>query len=179
MKNKKGQAGVILIFFIVVAIILVAGLFIGIGVSSLSMVIDEFVPEIKAIGSIGSSNVTEYAGYALDPLVTFVNSWSWVGGVLYFISLIGLFGIAIAYRSTNNKWLIGFFILFALLIILLSIFISNIYQDLYQDGTDFGQGIKDQTLLSFLMLHSPLILCVVIFASGVILFTGVGQEEGI
>lgn len=177
--NKKGQVGIILIFFTVIAVILVVGLFIGIGVSTISMFMDDFVPEIAAIGTVAGANITEYSGYVLTPLTTFVNSWSWMGGMLYFISIIGLFGIAVAYRSTPNRWLIGFFVLFVVLIIFLSIFISNIYQDLYEDTSSFGDNIKEQKLLSFFMLHSPLILSIVAFASGIILFSGVGKEDAI
>jgi len=168
-----------LIFFIVIAVVLVIGLFIGIGTSVISMFMDEFVPEIESIGSIGAANVTEYAGYALTPLTTFVNSWIWIGGVLYMAALIGLFGFAIGYRATMERWFIGLFLMFAILIIILSIFISNIYQDLYEDNSEFGNNIKSQKILSFLVLQSPLILCIIIFASGIVLFSGVGAEEGV
>ncbi len=177
--NKRGQVGIILIFFTVIAVILVAGLFIGIGVSAISMFMDDFVPEIEGIGTVAGANITEYAGYTLTPLTTFVNSWSWMGGALYFVSIIGLFGIAVAYKSTADRWLLGFFILFLVLIIFLSIFVSNIYQDLYEDNTTFGENIREQKLLSFFMLHSPLILSIVAFASGIILFSGVGKEDSI
>jgi len=178
-KNKKGQFGAMLLFFIVIAFVLAAGLAIGILVSSASMFMNEFVPEIESIGTLSGTgaNVTEYSGYALTPLNTFISSWSWIGGVLYLVALIGLFGFAIGYKTTMNKWMMGLFIMFALLIIILSIIISNIYQDLYEDNSSFGDSIKSQKILSFLLLNSPFIMCIVVFASGIILFSGAGQED--
>ena len=167
-----------LLFFIIIAVILVAGLFISIGTSVIKIFMEEFVPEFESIGTIGdSTNITEYSSYAINPVNTVVNSLSWIGGVIYLIAFFGLFGVAIAYKVTMSRWLIGLYVLLAILIIIMSIFISNIYEDLYGDTSEFGENIREQKLLSFLILHSPLILSIIVFASGIVLFSGLGQEE--
>lgn len=176
--NKKANFPLMLLFFIIIAVVLVMGLFIAMGSSVIKIFMDEFRPTIEGIGTIsGNTNVTEYSGYAITPVDTMINSLSWLGGVIYLVAFFGLFGVAIAYKVTMSRWLIGLFVLIALLIIIMSIFISNIYEDLYTDGSEFGENIREQKLLSFLILHSPMILTITVFASGIILFSGLGQEE--
>ena len=58
-----------------------------------------------------------------------------------------------------------------------SIVISNIYEDIYNGDDELGSRLRDQKILSFLMLNSPVIFTAVIFISGVILFTGINDEE--
>lgn len=169
-----------LLFFIIIAVLLVVSLFIAMGTSIITIVADAIIPEIQKIGVVdGGGNISEYADYGLKPVNIMIDSLSWFGGVIYMIALFGLFGIAIGYKITLSKWLIGMYILLAIMIIIMSIFISNIYEDLYQDSTEFGENIREQTLLSFLILQAPLILSITIFASGIILFSGLGQEEGV
>jgi len=179
-KNKKGNFPLMLLFFIIVAVVLVVGLFIGIGTGVITIFADEFIPAISEIGMVGdTTNLTEYSGYALNPVNTFINSLTWMGGVLYLVAFIGLFGLAIGFRVTMSKWLIVMFILLALLLVIMSIYISNIYEDLYQDSSELGESIREQGLLAFLILNSPLILIIVIFASGIVLFAGVDSGGGI
>lgn len=175
--NKKGSFGAILFFFILIAIVLSAGLFLAIGGAVMDMFFDEFVPEIENIGTVGSSNITEYSEYGLTPVNTFVQSFTWLGGVIYMLAIILVFGMAIAARATANRWLIGFFMVTGFLLIIGSIFISNIYQDFYQDDGDLGTRLQNQEILSFLILHSPVIFSIVIFVSGIIVFSGLGEES--
>ncbi len=177
--NKRGDFGMMLFFFIVIAVVLVVGLFLAISTGVITIFMDEFVPVIEGIGTVGdSTNLTEYSGYALTPVETFVNSLSWMGGVVYLVAFFGLFGLAIGFRVTMNKWLIGLYVLMALLLIIMSIYISNIYEDLYGDTSDFGENIRSQKLLSFLILNCPMILTIIIFASGVVLFAGLEDGGG-
>lgn len=174
--NKTGGFELMLLFFIGVALLICLGLFIAFGGVVVDMFFDEFVPEIKDIGSVGSSNVTEYAEYGLDPVDSVVQSFSWMGGVIYFLGIIGFFALAFASKITMSKWLMGFFFAFAFLFLIASIFISNIYEDFYNDDDDIGSRLREQTLLSWLILQSPLVFTVVIFISGIIMFTGLQQE---
>lgn len=175
--NKKGQIGFFLLFFIITAVIIVAGLFLAVGGSVIKMAADEIVPEISNIGLVGDSNITEYSEYAVTPVNTFIGSFSWLGGIIYFIGIIGLFALAIIGRMSMNRLFIILFIFIALLMIIMSIFVSNIYQDMYDDyDTDLGTELRSQEILSFLILNAPSIFSVVIFASGIILFSGGGDE---
>lgn len=177
--NKKGQGGfgILLGFFILIAIILALGLLLSFGGAIVDLFADTVIPEIQGIGTVGDSNITQYSDYVVSPVNTFVQSFSWLGGLMYVLGIIGIFGLSIAAKFTMNKWLIGLFFGFALLLILCSIFISNIYEEFYTGTDDFSTRLQEQTLLSYMILHSPLIFSVVIFISGIIMFSGVQQES--
>jgi len=176
MINKKGNIIGIILMVGILFIILFLGFIIAIGVMTLDFVADEVVPELKAVGVVGETNFTEITEMAIDPVDNIIQSFVWMGGLLYIISLLLCFGIAYAFRFTGSKWLITFFILCMLILVIASIFISNMYEEFYNDSGEVGTRLKEQTLLSYLILYSPLIICVVGFVCGVIMFTG-NQEE--
>ena len=88
-----------------------------------------------------------------------------------------MLGLAFAFRITGNRWLMAIFVACMFLVILGSIFISNIYQDFYEDTGEIGEGLHDMTLLSFLILNSPIIISVIGFVSGIIMFSGTEEEN--
>jgi hypothetical protein len=180
--NKQGQIfesfGLIIGFFILIAIILAAGFFIVMGSSVVNMVADEVVPVINDIQTVGDTNITQAANYVVTPVNNTIQNFTWLSGVLYLIAILSIFGFAFGYRITANKALIPLFFLIAFLMIILSIVFSNVYQDFYE-GTDSFAGImQEHTLLSYLILNSPMIMTIIIFVSGIVMFTGVGQENG-
>lgn len=176
MKNK-GQIGFILFFFVAIAILIAAGIFIAVGSSAIDYVKDITFPEITSIGMVGDANVSEYAEYGLNPVETVIDQASWMGGFLYMIGIIGLVGIAVVFRTTQNKIFIVLFFAFAVLMMFLCILLSNIYEAFYSGTGDIETRLQDQTMLSYLILHSPFVFSIVIFVSGIILFSGIGQEE--
>jgi hypothetical protein len=149
----------------------------AVGGGVLNWVFDTVVPEISNLGEIGSVNLTESAEYTITPINTLVQSFSWLAGVLYVLMLIGVIAMAFIIKSSPSKWLIGFFMLCIILLVLGSIFISNMYQDFYSGTDDMASRLKEQTLLSFMILNAPLIFTIVAFVTGIVLFTGMGQEE--
>lgn len=177
IKNKRGQVSALFLFFTVVAIVMVIGLFIAFGGAIIDIFADEIVPTIQGIGTIGDANITEYADYSIVPLNNALQSYTWLGGIFYFIGILGIFALAILGRLSSNKWFIVIFIAFAILFLMLGIFISNIYEDVYNGTDELAMRLKDQTILSFLMLNSPVIFTAVIFISGIVLFSGVNDDE--
>ena len=50
---------------------------------------------------------------------------------------------------------------------------SNIY-----DGTDdLATRLKEHTILSWMILYSPMVFTIIIFATGIVLFSGMQREE--
>lgn len=175
--NKKGSIGYILLFFVVIAVLISLGLFLVIGITSIDFVFDTITPEVASIGMVGSSNFTEISSYSIEPFDDFVQKFSWFGGVIYMIILIALFGFAISFKVTANKVYMILFFLLAFLMIIVSIFVSNIYQDLYQGSDDIATRMQEQSLMSYLVLHGPMIFTIIIFISGAIVFSGLQAEE--
>jgi len=177
MENKKGSFGILLAFFILVGLLLGAGFLIVIGSAVIDLTFDTIVPEIEDIGQIGSANMTEIAQYSIVPLNSVIQSFTWLGGLAYMVALFGLIGLSVAYRTTLNKVFIGIFIAFAVLLIMGSMFMSNIYEDFYDDTGDLGDRLKEQVILSNLILYSPMVFTILIFTCGIILFSGIKEGE--
>jgi len=177
MINKKGN--IMSVIYVVGALFLLlligAGLVFG-GVI-IDWVFDTAVPEISGIGMAGSVNVTQISGYTLTPVSNLVSSFSWMSGILYVFGILGCLGLAYAFRFTGNKWLMTFFFLAMFLLIVASIFMSNIYETFYSGGDDIGTRLHEYAALSYLILYSPMIMAVVGFICGIIMFSGGSQEE--
>jgi len=176
-KNKKGIMGIV-IFILFLFIVLIAGVIIAFGSATLNWVFDEAVPELTGMGDdVGGVNMTQVSGVTITPMNNIVQSFQWAGGVLYVMMLIGVMGMAMSFRGSPNKWLIGFFLLVVIVLIMGSIFISNIYQDFYEGTDGVATRLQEQTILSYMILYSPMIFSVIAFISGIILFSGRQEED--
>ena len=177
IKNKKGNAIIIITFFVILFVILFVGFLMVIGSAILNWGFDEVIPELISLGNIGSANMTDIASYTVTPMNTFVQNIPWLVGVIYIMMLVGSFGFIIIMRTTPSRWLISLYFALAILLIIACIFISNIYEDFY-DGTDeLAIRLKEHTILSYMILYSPLVFTIMVFITGIFLFSGMQQEE--
>ena len=177
LKNKKGNIMTIIIFFIILFVVLFAGFILVMSSSVVNFVFDEAMPELSSLGVIGDANMTEVADLTIVPLDNMIQSFTWLTGVIYFLMLIGSFAFAVMSRSNPSKWLMVFYFGCALLLIFGSIFISNMYEDFYDGTDDLSVRLKEHVLLSWMILYAPTIFTVIVFATGIIMFSGLGQED--
>lgn len=176
--NKKGNFELVLGFFIIIAVLLVVGFGMLVGSAILNMVFDEITPELTNLGVVSSTNLSTATSYTLTPLNSFIQSWTWMTGLVYMLAIFGLLGIAIVGRQSTSKIYISFYVMLAILLIMGSILMSNIYEDFTIDKDDkIVEHMDEHALLSYMVLNSPLIFTVIIFLAGIILFSGIGQEE--
>lgn len=177
MMNKKGNILTMIFFIGILFIILILGFLMIVGSAILNWTMDEAVPELSNLGVIGNTNMTEVADYTLTPLNNIVQSFTWLAGVLYVLMLVGSFGILFVFRETSSKWLIGFYIALMLVLIMGSILMSNIYEDFIGGDDDLGSRLKEHTILSFMILESPKVFTVIGFIFGILLFSGIQEED--
>lgn len=178
--NKKGQGIVGIIIVIgVLFLLLILGLGMAFGGIVIDWVFDEVTPTMTTIGMVDTTNFSSIATSTITPLNTLTDSFKWMSGVLYVMALLGLLGLSFAFRVTGNKWLMAFFFISMFMLVIASIFISNIYEDFYDDSGDVGDALHEYTLLSYMILYSPVIMCVIGFVSGIIMFTGDSMEREI
>ena len=176
IKNNKGQITNIIYLVGILFILMFIGLLLAFGGSIINWVMDESVPELTSLGTVGDSNLTEYSSYTITPVNTIIQNFTWLFGIFYILALVSCFGLAFAFRITGNKWLISLFVIMIFMLIITSIFISNIYEDFYNDSGEIGTRLHEQTLLSWLLLYSPLVMSVIGFVCGIIMFTGEREE---
>jgi len=176
--NKKGEGIVNVIILIgLLFLLIIVGLGLAFGTMIIQWTSDEVLPELTNLGMAGSANMTSIGSSTLNPVGNIISQLSWFTGVLYILGIFGLVGLSVGFRITGSKWLAGFFIVCMLLLIITSIYISNIYEDFYNDGGDVGAGLHKQAILSWMIIYSPVIMCIIGFVCGIIMFTGdIGEE---
>lgn len=168
-----------MIFFIgLLAIILIIGFIMSIGSSVTNWTFDEVIPELTGLGMVGDANMTDIAEMVIVPMNSFVQNLQWVVGVLYVLMLIGSMGVAFSFRTAPNRWLIALYFSLVLILIILSMFISNMYEDFYDGTDDLASRLQEQTILSYMILYSPMIFSVISLITGAIMFAGRSDEEG-
>jgi len=175
--NKKGNIILIAFFFIALMIILFVGFMMVVGSSILNIVFDEVIPELTNLGMVGDANMTEIAEVTVVPLNNIIQNFTWLTGVLYVLMLIASIGFAFVSRTTPNRWLIAFYFMCILILVIASIFMSSIYEEFYDGDDDLALRLHEHTILSFMILFSPMILTALAFITGIIMFSGLQQEE--
>lgn len=175
--NKKGNAVLIIYFFVALFLILFAGFIMIVGSSIINWTFDEAIPELTNLGQVGDANFTDYASYTITPLNNLVQSFTWVVGILYVLMLIASFGVVVIARDSPSKWLIGLYFGLAVILILGCIFISNMYEDFRTGTDDLALRLQEHTILDYMLLYSPAIFSVIVFATGIILFSGIQRDE--
>jgi len=176
-ETKKGNINGIIWIMLILFTVMFLGIMMAVGTMVITWTFDEAMPTLTSLGMVGPSNMTSIGTTVLTPVNDVVQAFTWLGGLIYIIALIGCIGVAFAFRFTGSKWLMGFFICCMLLLVVASIFISNIYEDFQDDTGEVGEGLREQTALTYLILLSPVVMCVIGFICGIIMFTGEGGEQ--
>lgn len=175
--NKKANSYVIILYFLVMFVVLFVGFLMIVGSSILNWTFDEVVPELNNLGMIDNFNATETSSFTIDTMNTIVQSFTFLTGVLYMLMLIATFGVVVIIRRSPNRILMGLYFVLALALIMGCILVSNIYEE-FATGTDeLATRLQEHTVLNFMILYSPMIFSIVVFATGIIIFSGLGEEE--
>jgi len=175
--NKKGQTIMPLVIFIAMLfLILFVGFMMAVGSAILNFVFDTTVPAVSNLGSIGGANLTQAVELTIIPLDNLIQQFVWLTGVLYVLMLVGVMGIALVFKGSPDKWLIGFFLSLILLLILGAMFMSNIYENFYTGSNDLATRLQEHIILSYMILYSPVVFTVISFIAGIIFFSG--RPEG-
>tara|TARA_R100001530_G_scaffold112567_1_gene79566 strand:- start:1433 stop:1972 length:540 start_codon:yes stop_codon:yes gene_type:complete len=176
INNKRGSMLGILFVVGALFVLLAFGVVIGIGAGVLDMVMDEAVPVFQELGMVDSFNATQATDVAIVPVNNVIQNFTWMTGVLYIFGIIGVFGLAFVYRLTANKWMIGLFFAVMLMLVISSIFISNVYEEFHNGSDELANRLQEHVLLSFMILYSPMILSIIGFLAGLVLFSGATEE---
>ena len=136
IKNKRGNMGLIIFFFVLLFLIMFTGFLMIVGSSILNFVWDESVPILSDLGVVEDSNITEYASYTIAPVNTVIQNFTWLTGVLYVMMLIGSVGFAFIMKTTPSRWLMVFYFLCVILLVTGAIIMSGA-RLFYNDGANW------------------------------------------
>lgn len=184
-KNRRGQVMGIIIFFLILFSVLIIGFMIVMGTSILGLASEQITPIMEGIGVIevntetgAGVNVSQAAQYSFGVLDTAIQALPWVVGFLLVAALIFSVVFAITYTSNPHPAFIGLYILLTILLIFGAIILSNMYQDIYTSGDELAVKLHEQTLSSYIILHSPVIIVVISLLTGIFLFIKPPEEGG-
>jgi hypothetical protein len=171
MENKKGQTGIV-IFFVFLAIILLAGFVFAIVTGALTYASGVIAPVFTGLGTVEGANLSQAAQYTVGTANTLVQAAPWIIGFAYLFALLASILFVLSYdKSMNPMWMGGYFV-FMIALVLLAIIISNAYQDIYQGTDEIALSLQSMTILSYLILYSPHIFTIITVVAGIFLFAG-------
>ena len=177
--NKKGFMGFVF-FFLILFTILIIGFIAVIGVSVVKYASGIVTPVMTDIGTVGNTNISEASEYTFGTVDKLVNSLPWLLVFGYVAMLIFSIIFVVSYNFNPNPVYIGIYFVFVILLVFGAIIMSNMYEDIYNSGDEvIGEGLQEQTAMSFMMLHSPWILSIIAFIVGIYIFAGKqGEQQG-
>lgn len=166
----------VILFGLIVIVIIALGIVFAVVGGLVKWTGDSMVPQLKQVGNTPNFNMSEKVdnatrlysnGSSLIPLMI---------GFLYMVALIGCIGISYAFKVSGERWLIGVYLGIFLLVLSGSILASNFYQDLYEGTGVIALQLQSMTLLSWLVLYSPIVVTVIMGIGGFFMFSGLGEE---
>ena len=168
-KNKKGGIGLIL-FFSVLIIVLILGFVAVMAWGVLDIASDELTPIMEELGMVGDTNVSQASEYSFGIANGFIQSMPWLIAFGYVLTLIfTLVFIFIAGYEPHPAFM-AFYIVLMFLLIFGSIVMSNMYQDIYTGTDDVASRLQEQTIMSYMILHSPFIMAIIAVVGGILMF---------
>ena len=174
--NKRGQITKIstVILGLIMLVGVVAALTIGWGVVKIGK--DEIVPELLEIGEVSPGiNISEHIEKVTTPITIIIDNLGLIMGLIYILGIVGLLSYAYLMRTNVNGCVIALFVVSVLLVIISAIAVSQFYEEFYLSQDDLGEILRTASLVSYLIIYSPVILTIVAFIAAIILFTG--EEE--
>lgn len=175
LEDKRGF-GQILLFFIILFSILVIGFVGALVVVVFAIPFGEVSTAIYDIGVVGDTNISQIADDSIVPINTAVQNLGLILGIGFVMSLVSVIIFVLGYRETQSMVFVGVFFGLMLLLILGSIIISNAYEQIYSGNDEIASNLRDQALLSHLILWSPAIFTTIAFIGGIFMFVGKKEE---
>lgn len=175
--NKRGNIAVLLGFVLFIIMMMGAAFVITVGSGLTTYISDEINTATSGLGEVGGTNMTQVQEMTVGVANTSIQQLSYFSGAIVFVILIAMLSFATIIRSHPNKILISAFIMMTILLIVVSIVLSNAYEEIYEGTDEFALELQGMTLASFLLLHMPMFITVISFIGGIIIFTGVGEDE--
>jgi len=176
--DKKAAIGIIIFFFAILAV-LVLGFFMAIVWGVIDIASDEITPIMEGLGMVGDTNLSEAATYTFGVTDTFIQAMPGLIALTYVMALVFTLVFIFIVGYNPHPAFIGLYIALMFLLIIGCVIISNMYQDIMSGDDDLASRLKEQTALSFLILHSPVIMTVIAGFGGVIMFSMRSMSEGI
>lgn len=175
--GKKGGIGII-IFFSVLLIALILGFIAVIVWAVIDIASDELTPIMTELGMVDNVNMSEASEYSFGVADKFVQALPWVIAFGYVLVLIFTLVFVFIVGYSPHPAFIAFYIMLMILLIFGCVIMSNVYQDIYTGSDELATRLQEQTMMSYLILHSPFIMAMIALIGGILMFTRQSSSEG-
>ena len=169
MKNKKGAIGIILMFF-VLFLILILGFFGTMVWSVVDIASDEITPIMEDLGMVGDTNLSQVSEYTFGVADTFIQAVPWLIALGYVLALVFTLVFVFVAGYNPHPAFIAFYVALMLLLVFGCIIMSNMYQDIYTGNDEIALRLQEQTIMSYMILHSPFIMVFIAVIGGILMF---------
>ena len=177
MENMKykGQMGLVF-FFVVLFLIVIVGFMGAMIVAIIDFSSDTITPIMTDLGMIDQTNMSEIGEVTFGTLDKIVQNLDWLMGITYVGALLFSIVFALSSNESPNPAFIGIYFALMLVLIMFCIIMSNAYESIYTGGDEIATRLQEQTITSYMTLHSPTVMIIIAFITGIFLFTR--QREG-
>ena len=168
-KEKKGAIGIIIFFFILIGVLVIgfAGTLIW---SVIDIANDEITPIMEDIGMVGDANVSQAAEFSFGVVDSFIQAAPWLLALSYVLALVFTLVFIFIGGYNPHPAFIAFYIALMLLLVFGCVIISNMYQDIYTGDDEISTRLQEQTVMSYMILHSPFIMAIIAIIGGILMF---------
>jgi len=177
MRNKRGGIGLIMFFFVLMTIVIL-GFVAAMAFGVLDFASDNITPIVTELGMAGNANISEAAEYSVGVVDTFVQALPWLIGLGYVLALIFTLVFVFIVGFNSHPAFIAFYFALMILLVFFCIGMSNMYQDIYTGTDAIATRLQEQTLMSYMLLHSPTILVIITIIGGILIFTRYSTNDG-
>ena len=179
MINKKAQVEGLFYIALFIMFIIVTTVIVMIGSGFLTFISGEITSATSNLGVVGDTNLTSSVDMTIGIMNSGIQMLSWASGVIIFFGLLAILLFALYIRMNPSGVVIGLWIFMVIIFVITSIYMSSIYDD-FKNGTDeIALEMQGMTLGNILMENLATIITIISFIGGVIIFTGIGQDQQI
>ena len=178
IKNKKGNIMVIAMLALFVMVVILGAFFLTVGSGILTYASGTIEEITSGLGMAGDSNLSAISDVSIGTANTTIQMLQWGSGILIVFGLLGIIMFAGTIRFKPSGVLIGLYFLMIIILIFTAIYMSNTYEELLNGTDELAVELQSYTMASFLILYMPMIITIMAFLGGVIIFSGIGEEFG-
>ena len=176
-KRKKGGIGIIMFFFVLLSV-LVIGFIATIAWTVIDIASDEITPVMEDLGMVEQTNMSEISGYTFGTMDSIVQALPWIIALGYVMALVFTLVFVFVVGYTPHPAFIAFYFALMILLIFGCVLMSNMYQDIYGGTDEMATRLQEQTVMSYLLLHSPFIMAMIAIIGGILMFARQSNSEG-
>lgn len=176
-RNKKGVIGIML-FFLALLTILILGFIAAMVWAATDFVSDEVTPIMEDLGVVAGANLSQASENTFGVLDDVIQAFNWVIAMSYVLALVFTLVFILVVGYSPHPAFIAIYFVLMILLIFGCVVMSNMYQDIYTSEDEISSRLQEQTILSYMILYSPIIMVIFAAVGGILMFARRSSAEG-